>query len=170
MLKFRACNPNLLFWCIKSHDLWKCDSKVTPTSLPKLIKIDENRNWDIQGCIPAPNNHQNVAKACLNTSKCLWNGVQERSNQQKMNEDLSETNSESVWNKSILGVIQIATFKSDGCKGGRRQGRSLKIRPHPAGVQGVSLASFISGSVWFFRFLKGFGGSAPAAGTSQKVT
>ena len=36
--------------------------------------------------------------------------------------------------------IQIANYKSAGYQRGRRQGRSLRIRPHPAGVQGVPLA------------------------------
>ena len=35
--------------------------------------------------------------------------------------------------------MQIENHESAGFQGGRRQGRSLKIRPHPTGVQGVSV-------------------------------
>ena len=74
------------FWCLKSHELWKSDSKVTPTGLPQIIK---NRWKSVLGhsrpILSAPLHPtitRMVTKWCLKTSRCLQNCVQGQSNQQ----------------------------------------------------------------------------------------
>ena len=38
--------------------------------------------------------------------------------------------------------LQLASYQSAACKGGRRQGRSLKIRPHPRRVRRACLSDW----------------------------
>ena len=66
--------------------------------------------------------------------------------------------------------LQFTNYPTAISQRGRRQGRSLKIRPHPEGVQGVPLGGAL---FWFLSDPSGFEGSgrsAPAAGPYPKVS
>ena len=70
------------FWCLKSHKLWKSDSKVIPTGDPEIIK---NRWKSVLGhsrtVLSAPLHPlvtKMVPKWYPKTPKCVQNGVQDQ--------------------------------------------------------------------------------------------
>ena len=86
-------------------------------------------------CTLAPNNHQNGAQVVPQDLKMPPKWCPRTIKSTNLNADLSETNSQSFdqWiqlclkNMDSWNYADCKQFKSAGCQGGRRQGRSLEI-------------------------------------------
>ena len=194
-MKKRACNCSMIFDASNQLNWEKVNPKWCQKVTQESSKIVENRCWDLQGpywvhpCTQgSPKWRQSGASRSQIASKMM----------PRINKNLEfwmniclkpDLNSLDLWMQICLNPcsilqnierfescksfkscrpIQISNYKSAGWQRGRRQGRSLQIRPHPSGCEGRDGPSdqVLSGSSGSW----GSGRVRPCRRPLQKVT
>ena len=130
IIKIRACNQNMFFEASNHINYGKVTPKWLQQVSQKSAKIDINQCWDIQG--------PSWVHPCTQQSpEWCQSGASRPQNASKMVSKSNKINNfewRPTWNQFSICLKQInswshsdCNFQACWCKGGRRQGRSLKI-------------------------------------------